>query len=95
MLAAIGVPRPQLVDFDQVDITNVTTQGYCAGDVGITKASPRWRQSTNSIRLSRLRPWRIATGTGCRLARPFSAAWTPSTPSRPSGARQAKVPLLV
>ena len=38
MLAAIGVPRPQLVDFDQVDITNVTTQGYCAGDVGMTKA---------------------------------------------------------
>ena len=37
MLAAIGVPRLQLVDFDQVDITNVTTQGYCAGDVGITK----------------------------------------------------------
>jgi len=37
MLAAIGVPRLQLVDFDQVDVTNVTTQGYCAGDVGMTK----------------------------------------------------------
>ena len=27
-LAAIGVPRIQLVDFDVVDLTNVTTQGY-------------------------------------------------------------------
>ena len=35
--AAIGVPRLQLVDFDHVDITNVTTQGYCANDVGMTK----------------------------------------------------------
>jgi sulfur carrier protein ThiS adenylyltransferase len=37
MLAAIGVPRLQLVDFDVVDLSNVTTQGYCAGDVGKTK----------------------------------------------------------
>jgi sulfur carrier protein ThiS adenylyltransferase len=37
MLAAIGAPRLQLVDFDQVDVTNVTTQGYCAGDVDMTK----------------------------------------------------------
>ena len=28
-LAAIGAPRLQLVDFDEVDLTNVTTQGYC------------------------------------------------------------------
>jgi sulfur carrier protein ThiS adenylyltransferase len=27
-LAAIGVPRLQLIDFDQVEITNVTSQGY-------------------------------------------------------------------
>jgi tRNA A37 threonylcarbamoyladenosine dehydratase len=33
-LAAIGVPRLQLVDFDQVDLTNVTTQGYWATDIG-------------------------------------------------------------
>lgn len=36
-LAAIGVPRLQLVDFDRVDLTNVTTQGYLAGDVGRPK----------------------------------------------------------
>jgi sulfur carrier protein ThiS adenylyltransferase len=36
-LAAIGVPRLQLVDFDVVDLTNVTTQGYCSTDVGMTK----------------------------------------------------------
>jgi len=36
-LAAIGVSRLQLVDFDQVDLTNVTTQGYWAADVGQPK----------------------------------------------------------
>lgn len=38
-LAAIGVPRLQLIDFDQVDWTNVTTQGYLAADVGRPKVS--------------------------------------------------------
>ncbi len=32
-MAAIGVRRLQLVDFDRVDLTNVTTQGYRARDV--------------------------------------------------------------
>jgi molybdopterin-synthase adenylyltransferase len=36
-LAAIGCPRIQLVDFDQVELTNLTTQGYLRGDVGLTK----------------------------------------------------------
>jgi sulfur carrier protein ThiS adenylyltransferase len=36
-LAAIGVPRIQLVDFDVVDATNVTTQGYTAADIGMAK----------------------------------------------------------
>jgi molybdopterin-synthase adenylyltransferase len=36
-LAAIGVQRLQLVDFDRVDQTNVTTQGYGADDVGQPK----------------------------------------------------------
>jgi sulfur carrier protein ThiS adenylyltransferase len=36
-LAAIGVPRIQLVDFDVVDTSNVTTQGYTAADIGMTK----------------------------------------------------------
>ena len=36
-LAAIGTPRLQLVDFDMVDLTNVTTQGYLAADVGRPK----------------------------------------------------------
>ena len=38
-LAAIGVPRLQLIDFDAVDETNVTTQGYLAEDVGQLKVS--------------------------------------------------------
>ena len=36
-LAAIGCPRIQLVDFDQVELTNVTTQGYLHGDIGLAK----------------------------------------------------------
>jgi len=36
-LAAIGAPRLQLVDFDTVDWTNVTTQGYLSTDVGRPK----------------------------------------------------------
>ena len=36
-LAAIGTPRIQLIDFDRVESTNVTTQGYLAADVGQSK----------------------------------------------------------
>ena len=36
-LAAIGVPQIQLVDFDNVDLSNTTTQGYAAAEVGRTK----------------------------------------------------------
>lgn len=38
-LAAIGARRIKLVDFDTVELTNVTTQGYLASDVGIPKAT--------------------------------------------------------
>jgi len=36
-LAAIGVRRMQLIDFDQVELTNVTTQGYLRADIGQLK----------------------------------------------------------
>ena len=36
-LAGIGVPRLQLIDFDVVDLSNVTTQGYLSGDIGQSK----------------------------------------------------------
>jgi hypothetical protein len=38
-LAAIGARRLQLVDFDSVDETNITTQGYLVEDVGVPKVS--------------------------------------------------------
>ena len=38
-LAAIGVSRLQLVDFDVVDPTNITTQGYLAEDNGQPKVA--------------------------------------------------------
>ncbi len=36
-LAALGVPKLQLCDFDTVEATNVTTQAYLADDVGRPK----------------------------------------------------------
>ncbi|WP_339733243.1 ThiF family adenylyltransferase [uncultured Gimesia sp.] len=36
-LAAIGIPRIQLIDFDQVELTNITTQGYRCQDLGQSK----------------------------------------------------------
>jgi sulfur carrier protein ThiS adenylyltransferase len=36
-LAALGARRLQLVDFDQVDLSNVTTQGYASADIGLLK----------------------------------------------------------
>ncbi len=46
-LAAMGARQIQLVDFDTVEPTNITTQGYYAADVGRTKveatAEAVWR----------------------------------------------------
>ena len=36
-LTSLGVPKIQFIDFDDVDISNVTTQGYPADDVGRPK----------------------------------------------------------
>lgn len=36
-LASLGVRRLQLVDFDRVEPTNITTQGYQASDLGMSK----------------------------------------------------------
>jgi molybdopterin-synthase adenylyltransferase len=36
-LAAIGVRRMQLIDFDQVELTNLTTQAYFTEDLGTPK----------------------------------------------------------
>jgi sulfur carrier protein ThiS adenylyltransferase len=49
-LAAIGVRQIQLVDFDTVDHTNITTQGYWAGDVGQPKVE------ATKMAISRLDP---------------------------------------
>jgi sulfur carrier protein ThiS adenylyltransferase len=38
-LAAIGTPRMQLIDFDRVEASNVTSQGYWQGDIGDVKVA--------------------------------------------------------
>jgi len=45
-LAAIGCPRVTLFDFDVVDHTNRTTQGYAAADVGTEKV---WAARTQML----------------------------------------------
>jgi sulfur carrier protein ThiS adenylyltransferase len=47
-LASIGVRKLRLVDFDTVDATNVTTQGYLATDVGQPKVEAT-RQAVGRI----------------------------------------------
>jgi sulfur carrier protein ThiS adenylyltransferase len=36
-LAAIGIPKLQLIDHDAVELSNVTTQGYWHRDIGMAK----------------------------------------------------------
>jgi sulfur carrier protein ThiS adenylyltransferase len=36
-LAAVGVPKLQLIDHDAVELSNVTTQGYWHADIGLAK----------------------------------------------------------
>ena len=36
-LAALGIRRLQLIDFDRVEPTNITTQGYLLNDLGLPK----------------------------------------------------------
>jgi hypothetical protein len=42
-LASLGVRKLQLVDFDSVELTNVTTQGYLPADVGLLKVNATGR----------------------------------------------------
>lgn len=43
-LTSIGVRHLQLIDFDTVDVTNVTTQGYQCAEIGELKAVALQRQ---------------------------------------------------
>ena len=43
-LAALGVPQLQLIDFDQVEPTNITTQGYDHQDLGQLKVEATARR---------------------------------------------------
>ena len=42
-LAAMGARSIQLIDFDVVEPTNVTTQAYMADDIGHPRWTPRQR----------------------------------------------------
>jgi len=53
-LAALGVRLLRLVDFDTVELTNITTQGYLEADLGLAKARALARtihQLDSTIRL--------------------------------------------
>jgi hypothetical protein len=67
-LAAIGVRRLQLIDFDCVDATNVTTQGYRASEIGQLKveaAASAVRELDGAIELELVADrWRPALAVG-------------------------------
>jgi hypothetical protein len=57
-LASLGVRKLQLVDFDVVEVTNLTTQGYLLNDVGLSKVDATARavlQIDPEIELSLIR----------------------------------------
>ena len=49
-LAALGVPKLQLIDFDRVEETDVTTQGYDFEDIGQLKVDATAGGCSGSIR---------------------------------------------
>ena len=57
-LAALGVPRLQLLDFDRVQLTNVTTQGYWWEDVEMN----RTKVHATAVAIGRIDP-QIAIST--------------------------------
>ena len=88
-LAAIGCPRIQLIDFDVVDPTNVTTQGYLSSDIGEPKVfstAEAVRQIDPSIEVETVQDrFRPKLGIGHAV---FCGVDT-ITAARPSGAPQA------
>ncbi len=67
-LAAVGARHIQLVDFDRVDLTNITTQGYASRDIGslkVTAAAKAIRELDAEIEVEevadRFRP-KVVTG---------------------------------
>ena len=88
-LAAIGVPRLQLVDFDIVDLTNVTTQGYLAADIGMPKvlATAAAIQQLDPAIAVEMHPGPLSPRM--EIGDVVFCAWIRSTPVQPSGDRQA------
>ena len=87
-LAAIGVPRIQLVDFDVVDDTNRHHPRLCDGrrrhDQGAGHAHGHPPDRSDHPGRDRRRPLPAPAGN---RARPYSAASIPSRPVPPSGDR--------
>jgi len=80
-------------DFDVVDHTNLTTQGYWArtSEVPSRGTAKAISQLDPAIAVEMVR---IATGRAPKLARPSSAASIPLTPDRPSGVGGQPMPFL-
>lgn len=72
-LAAMGATRLQLIDFDRVEATNVTTQGYFTSDIG----QPSRLMALNRCRHSSRRSFRWSEPLAGRHA-PFRDTVKPS-----------------
>lgn len=84
-LAAMGVRRLQLVDFDRVDDTNVTTQGYLLEDVGQPKVSATARRVAPLDPVIEVEPVDDAIARSSWWVKRYSAVWIRSNPAARSG----------
>jgi hypothetical protein len=74
-LAAIGASRIQLVDFDTVDRTNLTTQGYFAEEIGQQKIIATGAAIHRLDPGIQVEPFAIVTAPSSRSARLCSVVW--------------------
>ncbi len=86
-LAAIGVRKVQLVDFDRVDTTNITTQGYLQSDVGVLKVHATAEAISRLDAVVDVVVFDARYRAKQEVGRQSSAAWTPLRREPPSGAQ--------
>ena len=87
-LAAIGVRRLQLIDFDTVDETNITTQGYSQADLDLPKVTACHIAivAPAGSRMTLIKPKSPTASTSCNTVAPnaFACAVFARTSSTPT-----------
>ena len=89
-LAAIGVRHLQLIDYDSVEPSNVTTQGYRQSDIGRSKVAALQQSIAELDPTTEVATVFDQYRPKTEWARPFFAASIRFLPGQPSGGRQAR-----